>query len=76
MGQCADAYLAFGFDIGEEVPPALDGNDFFDGVQILGHGYDYAGRFVALEKAVYNGDWNAPVKIDFAKRPSILDEDI
>ena len=76
MGQCADAYLAYGFDLGDECPPALEGNDFFDGVCILGHGYDYAGRFVALKKAVYSGDWNDPVKIDFAKRPSITEDDL
>jgi hypothetical protein len=76
MGQSASAYLAYGFDLGEDCPEGVLGNDSIDGVRILGHGYDYSGCFVALSKAVYIGDWNDPVKIDFAKRPSIMDEDI
>ena len=75
MGQTASAYLAYGFDLGDDCPPALEGNDYFDGVVILGHGYDWAGRFAAIQGEVYEATWDDPKKIKFPIPSSPITEE-
>ena len=100
MGQSSSAHLAFGFDLGDELPESIEDMDLdvlareesglikpespdnsYSGpewdawrivcqkarenypVQILHHGYDFSGYFLALKKSVKYADWEGPLKI-------------
>jgi len=71
MGQCASAYLAFGFDLGHEPPSIFDGNDYFEdyGLEVVYHGYDSSGKFLALRSSIKNATWDNPQPISFSHPP-------
>lgn len=70
MGQSASAYLAFGFELPEELPDVFNGNDSFDdGITIAPFGYDYAGKFVSI--CTFKAYWEGPQYLaTLPERPS------